>query len=134
MRRAPLTAFLTAAALAACYHNSGYTTAPPNPILPPANLTYELVPSGDPTTPVGILLRWDPSTDTRVNAYNVYSRPSANAAWGLRAMTTSASFYDLGIPDLQYQVTATDVNGIESVASNAITVSASGALPSRLAA
>ncbi len=128
MRRPLLLALAAVAAVAA-----GCTTSPtvvePSAIVPPVNLTYELVPSGDPALPVGILLRWDPPNDSRVVAYNVYSRSSTGSAWGLRATTTSASFYDLGAPDLQYEVTARDAGGIESVPTNVATVDANNQLP-----
>jgi len=107
---------------AACYSNTSTAPPPPAPIPAPTNLVYELVPSGDPANPVGINLRWDPTTDTRVIVYNVYSRPSTSATWGLRATTTSASFSDLGVPDLQYTVTASDGVSLESPYSNVVTV------------
>jgi len=78
MRRAAVIAGL-AAALAACSNDNNVITGPNN-LTPPANLTYQLEPSGDPTTPEGILLRWDPTTDNRVSNYVVYSRSSSNAA------------------------------------------------------
>jgi len=88
----------------------------------PANLTYELEPSGDPNRPLGILLIWDDVTDANLANYRVYSRASTSDAFGLRGETTSNTFHDNGVPHLQYLVTAVDVNGVESGYSNAITV------------
>jgi len=88
----------------------------------PANLTYELEPSGDPNRPLGILLIWDDVTDANLANYRVYSRASSSDAFGLRGETTSNTFHDNGVPHLQYLVTAVDLNGVESGYSNAITV------------
>ena len=88
----------------------------------PANLTYQLEPSGDPNRPLGILLIWDDVTDANLANYRVYSRASTSDAFGLRGETTSNTFHDNGVPHLQYIVTAVDANGGESGFSNAITV------------
>jgi len=88
----------------------------------PANLSYELEPSGDPNRPLGILLIWDDVTDANLANYRVYSRASSSDAFGLRGETTSNTFHDNGVPHLQYLVTAVDINGVESGSSNAITV------------
>ena len=88
----------------------------------PANLSYELEPSGDPNRPLGILLIWDDVTDANLANYRVYSRASSSDAFGLRGETTSNTFHDNGVPHLQYLVTAVDLNGVESGSSDAITV------------
>jgi hypothetical protein len=88
----------------------------------PANLTYQLDPSGDPSRPAGILLLWDDVTDANLANYRIYSRASSSDAFGLRGETTSNTFHDNGVPDLQYEVTAVDDNGDESAPSNVITV------------
>src|SRR5213594_3193966 len=88
----------------------------------PANLTYQLEPSGDPNGPLGILLFWDDVTDPGLASYRVYSRASTSDSYGLRGETTSNTFHDNGVPHLQYLVTAVDVDGNESGSSNAITV------------
>lgn len=88
----------------------------------PANLTYELEPSGDPNRPLGILLFWDDVTDANLGSYRIYSRTSSSGTFGLRGETSSNTFHDNGVPHLQYLVTAVDVNGGESGNSNAITV------------
>jgi hypothetical protein len=87
----------------------------------PTNLTYQLLPSGDPSEPEGIQLRWDPTNDSRVANYVVYSRGS-DGQWNRRAETTTAAFVDLGVPDLEYYVTAEADDGTESDASNTVTV------------
>ena len=119
-----LPALLFVAALAAC--TDGYTTEPGGSgggeLGAPTNLTYQLLPSGDPSAPDGILLRWTEPDDNRVADYVVYSRASASAEWSRRAATTSSTFHDAGIPHLQYYVAAEDASGAQSRGSNAITV------------
>lgn len=88
----------------------------------PANLFYELEPSGDPAAPAGILLRWDPIQSNLLQVYRVYSRQNASDDFDLRGATTSTTFHDRGIPDLDYYVVALDVDGIESGPSNIVTV------------
>ena len=88
----------------------------------PANLTYELEPSGDPNRPFGILLFWDDVTDANLASYRIYSRASGSGSFGLRGETSSNSFHDNGVPHLEYLVTAVDVNSRESNSSNVITV------------
>src|SRR2546426_5707811 len=88
----------------------------------PANLTYELEPSGDPNRPLGILLIWDDVTDANLANYRIYSRASTSGSFDLRGETTSNTFHDNGVPHLQYLVTAVDDNGVESGSSNVITV------------
>src|SRR5438093_13326369 len=88
----------------------------------PANLTYELEPSGDPNQPLGILLVWDDVTDADLASYRVYSRGSSSGSFVLRGETTSNTFHDNGVPHLDYYVTAVNDNGDEGDASNVITV------------
>ncbi|PYO95592.1 MAG: hypothetical protein DMD62_01730 [Gemmatimonadetes bacterium] len=88
----------------------------------PANLTYQLEPSGDPSRPAGILLLWDDVPDAGLASYRIYSRASTSGSFNLRGETTSNTFHDNGVPHLQYLVTAVDVNGGESGSSNVITV------------
>jgi hypothetical protein len=88
----------------------------------PANLTYELEPSGDPNRPLGILLIWDDVTDADLSSYRIYSRSSTSGSYGLRGETSSNTFHDNGVPHLQYLVTAVNLNGNESGNSNVITV------------
>lgn len=108
-------------ATVACHENlvdPGGGTAPATP----ANLSYELEPSGDPDRPLGILLVWDDVTDADLSSYRIYSRGSSGGTYGLRGETSSNTFHDNGIPHLQYFVTAVNDRGIESGNSNVITV------------
>lgn len=89
---------------------------------PPQDLSYELDPSGSPGTPSGILLRWAPVNSPSLQSYRVYSTPTIGGNFNLRAETTSPSFHDTGVPDLQYTVTAVDRNGNETANSNVVTV------------
>lgn len=126
MRR-PALLIAAAVALSAC-GSSDNITGGTSGLTPPANLTYQLTPSGDPLTPEGIVLRWDPVDDSRVANYVVYSRGSSAEQWSRRAETTSASFNDLGVPDFQYQVATESSDGSESAPSNTVTVDASNTL------
>jgi len=89
---------------------------------PPQNLAYQLDPSGTPGQPAGILLVWDDVQSASLGGYLIYSRASTTGAYGLRGETSSNTFHDNGVPHLQYYVTAADLNGGESNASNVITV------------
>ena len=88
----------------------------------PANLGYELEPSGDPDRPMGILLFWDDIPDADLSSYRIYSRGSTGADFGLRGETSSNTFHDNGVPHLEYLVTAVNDQGVESGNSNVITV------------
>lgn len=94
----------------------------------PANLTYELIPSGDPVAPLGVLLTWDVPRSGRANAFNVYGRANGGD-WQLRATTTSPTFHDAGIPETQYYVMTRDVNGNEIARSNTLTIDLQARLP-----
>ena len=87
----PLTVVLTLIAAAVALSACGSTdiTGGTSGLNPPANLTYQLVPSGDPTTPESIMLRWDAVDDSRITNYVVYSRGSSGEQWSRRAETTS---------------------------------------------
>src|SRR5207244_7726480 len=92
---------------------------------PPQNLGYQLDASGDPNAPAGILLVWDdlPSAySAALASYRVYSRTSTSGSFVPRGEASSNTFHDNGVPNLQYAVTAVDVNGGESDFSNVITV------------
>jgi len=88
----------------------------------PANLTYELEPSGDPNRPLGILLVWNDVPDANLSSYRIYSRAATGGSFGLRGETSSNTFHDNGVPHLQYVVTAVNDGGLESGNSNVITV------------
>jgi hypothetical protein len=102
---------------------------------PPANLTYQLEPSGTPGSPAAVTLHWDWSNDPDLAVWHVYSRASTGDAYRLRGSTTSNSFHDEGIPHLQYYVTAEDVAGGETAPSAVVTIDERLALqaPSTLA-
>src|SRR3954465_15328645 len=85
-------------AMAACEINA--TTPAVDPAAP-THLAYELTPSGDPNVPLGILLTWDPPSNGRAAAFDVYGR-SNSTGWIRRATTTSPSFHDVGAPQAQY--------------------------------
>ena len=67
--------------------------------------------------------------DPNLAVWHVYSRGSTAEAFGLRGSTTSNSFHDNGPPDLQYYVTAEDLNGFESAPSPTVTIDERLALP-----
>lgn len=118
MRSRLLVLVLAALAAAGCENKTLFLSALPAP----ANLAYQLEPSGDPNQPAGILLVWDDETDPSLTSYRIYSRGSTSSDWGLRGETTSNTFHDNGVPHLQYYVTAVDVDGNESDPSAAVTV------------
>jgi hypothetical protein len=88
----------------------------------PTNLTYTVTPGGPGSAPTATLLQWDPPSTDGVVVWNVYSRTGTEGAFGLRGTTTSNSFHDKGVPELQYYVTAVDNGGFESEGSEIITV------------
>jgi hypothetical protein len=106
-----------------------------NPLTDPdavANVTYQLIPSGDPTAPAGVLLSWDLPRSGRANSFNVYGRESARADWQLRATTTSPTFHDAGIPEAQYYIATRDVDGNEIGRSAVVTIDLQTRLPAPL--
>lgn len=127
--RHSLVMFAAVAAVAACTEYDDGLGPDPDFLESPSNLTYELLPSGDPDQPDGILLRWTDPGDSRISAFVVYSRGSTNSSWSRRATTTSSSFHDTGIPHLQYYVVAEDDFGSESGPSNTVTVDERNRLP-----
>ena len=128
MRRlAGLCALLVIAACGDTTNSSTGVVAGPV-INPPTGVTYFLEPVGSGTAPTGILLRWDFDTSSALAVWNVYGRQSVADAWGLRGQTTSPSFHDVGNPELQYTVTATDVYGNETAPGNIVTINEALAL------
>lgn len=103
--------------LAACDDSTG-----PAPIEAPTNLIYQLEPSGDPETPAGLILSWDPLTNASLAVYRVYSRGQDGVEYDLRGETTSPTFHDAGVPDLDYFVVGVDAAGNEGVPSEAVRV------------
>jgi hypothetical protein len=101
----------------------------PDELEAPSDLTYQLVPSGDPDEPSGILLTWTDPGDADIEVFAIYSRAASGDPWSRRAATTSTTFHDAGIPHLQYYVVSEDGAGNQSRASNSITVDERNRLP-----
>jgi hypothetical protein len=118
MRRALRYSTLLLAAAAAACQESFFASEPSIP----TNLTYQIEPSGDPTRPLGIILAWSDVGDTDLESYRIYSRGSTSGSFGLRGETTSNTFHDNGVPHLEYFVTAVNLAGGESGASNVVRV------------
>ncbi len=112
---------LPAVLLAAC--STVESNGPGGGVLPaPSGLSYQVTSGGPGSAPVATLLRWNDNTDPRLASWNVYSRATTSGAWKLRGTTTSPSFSDAGVPELQYYVTAVDNGGFESPGSAVVTV------------
>lgn len=124
MRRDVL-ALLGIAALIGC---SGNVEQPINTDAP-TDLVYQLIPSGDPLQPLGILLAWNPPSSGLAVSYDVYGRSATTDQFSLRATTTSPSFHDAGLPQLQYFVQALDEQGRQLGSSDTITVDERNVLP-----
>lgn len=121
---------ILALVLVACTTDDGYIPGPGTGNLPPpTNLFYEVTPGGPGNVPVATLLSWDLYDDPALAAFNVYSRTTQSEPWGLRGTTTSATFHDLGVPELEYYVTAVDGAGFESAPSNIVTIDERLTLP-----
>jgi hypothetical protein len=97
----------------------------------PSALSYQLVPSGDPNSPTGVLLTWGIPRSGRAVSFDVFGR-SGNGDWLRRATTTSPTFHDAGIPEDRYYVSARDENGAEIGRTNAITIDLSARLQAPL--
>jgi hypothetical protein len=95
----------------------------------PTDLVYQLVPSGDPEEPAGIMLFWNPPRSGRAVTYDVYARSARDDEFNLRATTTSPSFHDAGFPQLQYFVEAQDENGQTLGSTDAVEVDERNRLP-----
>jgi hypothetical protein len=124
LSRWAVVALVAALPLSACEELTGLGHDPDAP----TNLTYQLIPSGDPTTPSGVLLTWEIPRSSRVAAFNVYGRLNGGN-WLLRATTTSPSYHDVGAPDDQYYVASRDDGGDELSQSNTITIDRTTRLP-----
>lgn len=127
MRHAAIAAALLT--LAACDTTTVVAPPPDGAVLPPVALYYNLEPTGTGTSPAGLLLSWPDDGNPYLGVWNVYSRGSTSAPFGLRGSTTSSSFHDNGPPDLQYYVTAVDLDGFESAPSPTVTIDERLALP-----
>jgi hypothetical protein len=115
--------------LAACDSTTTIVGPPPGAILPPAALYYELDPVGTGTAPAGLKLSWPDDGNPNLAVWHIYSRGSTSEPFWLRASTTSNTFHDNGVPDLEYYVTAEDLEGIESVPSPSVIIDERLALP-----
>jgi hypothetical protein len=113
-----LSVFSVPLSLVACDQLTGLTISADAP----ANIAYQLVPSGDPANPLGVLLSWDVPASGRANSFNVYGRSNTAGAWQLRATTTSPTFHDAGVPEAQYYVATRDADGNELAQSPIITI------------
>jgi hypothetical protein len=105
-----MSVLMLVAALAACTDDGDVIVGIPAP----TNLYYDLDPSGDPVAPAGVLLFWDAVTASDLLVYRVYSRPGTSGSYDLRGETTSTTFHDVGVPDLDYAVSAVSTSGGES--------------------
>ncbi|HEV8216002.1 MAG TPA: hypothetical protein VGP95_09215 [Gemmatimonadaceae bacterium] len=103
--------------IAACDDLTGLLTDPDAP----ANLTYQLTPSGNANAPLAVLLSWDVPRNNNANAFNIYGRVGGGE-WQLRGTTTSNTFHDAGVPDVQYYVASIDLDGNELARSNTVTI------------
>jgi hypothetical protein len=120
--------FATLVAVVAC--GGDRTTTGVDARLPvPTGLAYQLVPSGFPDSPDGVLLTWDDVADSYTSAYVVYSRNSASGEWNRRAETTSPTFSDAGYPAYAYYVATRDDAGHESAPSAAVVIDVRLRLP-----
>ena len=126
LRRLPLVLGLVAL-VAACDDDD--FVGPGNGVAAPENLTYQVEPNGLDDLPTGVLLRWDFDPDPDISVWRVYSRPGSTGEFGLRGSTTSNSFHDVGVPHLEYFVTAEAFDGIESAPSNTVAISPGSAPP-----
>ena len=119
-----------AAVLAACINeNSPNGGGGGGPLPVPTGLRYEVTPGGPGNVPVATLLEWDLVDDPAVAVWNVYSRTTTSEGWGLRGTTTSPSFHDFGVPELEYYVTSVDVDGFESSPSGSVRIDERLTLP-----
>jgi hypothetical protein len=121
--RSTILAFALIAPLAAC-DLADITGIDPDA---PTGLTYQLLPSGDPNVPLGVILSWGAPRNGLAVTYDVYGR-SLQGDWQLRATTTSTSFHDV-FPEYQYYVVANDENGNALGQTPSITVDLHSELP-----
>ncbi len=122
-------ALLLLAGLGACDIDGG--TGPRVDPGEPTNLTFQLLPSGDPNVPLGVILSWDPPSNGRAVVFDVYGR-SSGTGWLRRATTTSTTFHDAGVPQSQYYIVAFEESGEEMGRSETIQVDLTVRLPAPL--
>lgn len=122
--RSTLLALALVAPLAAC-DLAAITGVDPDA---PRGLTYQLLPSGDPNVPLGVILSWQAPASGRAATFDVYGQASAGSAWQLRATTTSPSFHDVFL-EYQYYVLANDADGNAMGQTPPITIDLHSQLP-----
>jgi hypothetical protein len=98
----------------------------------PSDLSYQLIPSGDPELPLGVLLTWAPPQSGRATTFDVYGRSTSNEGWIRRATTTSYTFHDAGLTQLQYYVSAFDGAGNELGRTEVVVIDERNRLPAPL--
>lgn len=123
LERSTVLALALVAPLAAC-DLASITGVDPDA---PSALTYQLLPSGNPNVPLGVILTWQAPRSGAAATFDVYGRAN-QGAWTLRATTTSTSFHD-NYPDYQYYVIANDENGNALGQTATITVDLQSQLP-----
>ena len=121
--RSTLLVFALVAPLAAC-ELTDITGVDPDT---PSALTYQLLPSGDPNVPLGVILSWQAPRSGLAASFDVYGR-TYQGNWELRATTTSTSFHDV-YPEYQYYVVANDADGNQLGETPTITVDLHSQLP-----
>ena len=127
MRVAPLVPIVLV--IAAACEPQGFFDTDSGPVASPTNLNYVVEPSGTPGAPDGVVLRWNDDGDPDLAVWHVYSRGNRGDSFGLRGSTTSNSFHDVGIPHLEYYVTAEAFDGSESSPSPILVIDERLALP-----
>jgi hypothetical protein len=95
----------------------------------PTDLDYQLIPSGEPSRPLGVVLQWTPPSSGRALTYDIYGASNASSDFVLRGTTTSPSFHDAGIPQLEYFVMAMDADDRELGRTDAVLIDERNRLP-----
>ena len=124
-----------AALVAACNNDNSNVLS--NYVAPgaPVGLVYQLnageLIGGDSIIEPGVLLSWlPPNPDSTVADFAVFGSDSTDSAGFVqRAVTTSITFHDAGLPQVQYFVESQDVNGVSSAPSNIVFIDPSDTVP-----
>ena len=124
-----------AALVAACNNDNNNLLSNYVPPGAPTGLVYQLnfgeQIGADSVVEPGVLLSWlPPNPDSTVQDFAVFGSDSTDSAGFVqRAVTTSITFHDAGLPQVQYFVESQDVNGVSSAPSNVVFVEASDTVP-----